>query len=155
MPLRLEFSRFLIAATAALASLVTVDTAAAQFSPGHRAGPPAKHSPGRPGNWALLGAQKVGFAVDRDIVRVGRQDGRFRAIKLRVLGNDIHMLDLKVVYGNGQTDDIPIRNFIRKGGETRVIDLKGNTRFIREILMTYKSRPSFRGRATVQVWGLH
>lgn len=109
----------------------------------------------RPHNrdWELLGRQSVGFVVDRDVVKVGRQDGDFRKIQLRVKKNAIEMLDLKVVYGNGQTDDIPVREHIRAGGETRVIDLKGGERFIRSVQLIYRSQPSFRGEAVVEVWG--
>ena len=146
---RTLLASFALAAAAFSTVALPLDTASAQRRDGQDRGGP------RPGTWQLLGSQKVGFGVDRDVIRVGRQDGRFRAIKLRVLGNDIEMLDLKVVYGNGQTDDFPVRQFIRKNSETRDIDLKGNTRFIREVQMTYKSRPSFRGRATVEVYGQH
>lgn len=107
------------------------------------------------GKWELLGTQKVGFTVDRDVIRVGRREGRFRAIQLRVRGNDIHMMDLKVVYGNGQTEDIQVRSMIKARSQTRVIDLKGDRRVIREVQMVYRSRPSFRGQATIEVWGLH
>ncbi|MCB1550260.1 MAG: hypothetical protein KDJ41_20860 [Hyphomicrobiaceae bacterium] len=107
------------------------------------------------GRWEMLGAQKVGFAVDRDVIRVGRREGRFRAVQLRVRGNDIHMMDLKVVFGNGEVQDIPVRRMIKAPGETRVIDLRGDRRIIREVQMVYRSRPSFRGQATVEVWGRH
>jgi len=136
----------LAAATAAsLSTILPVDSANAQRRP------PA----GRPGTWELLGSQKVSFGVDRDVIRVGRREGQFRAIKLRVQDNDIEVLDLKVVYANGAPDDIRVRQFIKKNSETRTIDLKGGTRAIREIQLTYKSRPSIRGRATVEVYGLH
>lgn len=111
----------------------------------------------RPRNprWELLGTQDVGFVVDKDVVRVGRKDGRFSAIQLRVKGNDVHFMDLKVVYGNGQTEDIAIRSQIREGGESRVIDLKGDRRVIREVQMVYRRKPNFRGKARVEVWGRH
>lgn len=109
----------------------------------------------RPGSWELLGSQEVGFLTDKDVVRVGRKEGRFRAIKLRVRNNAVEMLDLKVVYANGNPDDIPVRNVIRAGGETRTIDLKGDTRAIQEVQLVYKSKPSFKGRAIVEVWGQH
>lgn len=101
----------------------------------------------------LLGCRLVGFINDTDVIQVGRQDGRFRAIQLRVSGNDIAMRDLKVVYGNGAPDDLPVRAEIRAGGETRWIDLRGRARFIREIVMTYASRPNFRGQAEVCAYG--
>jgi hypothetical protein len=109
----------------------------------------------RPHNrgWELLGRQSVGFLADKDIVKVGRDDGDFTKIQLRVKKNDIEMLDLKVTYGNGQTDDIPVREVIRAGGQTRQIDLKGGNRVIRSIQLAYKSKPSFKGQAVVEVWG--
>lgn len=105
--------------------------------------------------WELLGSKKVGFIADRDTIHVGRREGRFRAIELRVRNAPIHMMDLKVVYANGEPDDLPVRSEIRAGGETRAIDLRGRNRAIHEVQLVYRTRPSFRGLATVEVWGLH
>jgi hypothetical protein len=104
--------------------------------------------------WEQLGCQKVGFTTDKDVVRVGRGEGRFNAIRLRVAGNKVHMMDLKVVYANGRPDDIQVREEIRAGGQTRPLDLKGERgRAIKEIEMVYRSQPSFKGQATVCVDG--
>ena len=116
--------------------------------------PPNQQRP-RPGSWEQLGCQKVGFINDRDVISVGRKEGRFNAIRLNVRGNRIHLLDLKVIYGNGQPDDLQVRRRISAGGQTGPIDLKGQGRFIDRIEMTYRSRPSFRGEATVCVDGRH
>lgn len=104
--------------------------------------------------WEKLGCQKVGFLVDHDVVKVGRHDGKFKAIRLEVGGNAVYMNDLKVVYGNGEPDDIPVRSEIREGGQTRAIDLKGRDRFIDRVEMTYRAKPDFRGFAHVCVFGL-
>lgn len=104
--------------------------------------------------WVQLGCQTVGFNIDRDVIRVGAQNGRFSAIRLRTARNDIFMLDLKVVYGNGAPDDIPVRALIRAGGQTGPLDLRGQDRFINRIEMIYRSRPDFRGQALVCVDGL-
>src|SRR4029078_2188309 len=69
-------------------------------------------------HWEQLGCQKVGFLVDRDVIRVGRREGTFKAIRLEVAGNAVYMNDLKVVYGNGVPDDIQVRSEIRDGGQT-------------------------------------
>jgi hypothetical protein len=108
----------------------------------------------RDDHWEKLGCQKVGFLVDHDVVRVGHRDGKFKAIRLDVGGNTVYMNDLKVVYGNGVPDDIPVRAEIRQGGQTRVIDLKGRDRFIDRIEMTYRAKPNFKGFADVCVFGL-
>jgi hypothetical protein len=104
-------------------------------------------------NWELLGTQNVSFRTERDVISVGRKDGDFSKIKLAVKGGDVEFVDVDVVYANGQKDDIRVRNRIRAGGETRAIDLKGGDRFIRRVEFVYKSKPSFKGQATVELWG--
>ena len=104
--------------------------------------------------WEELGCQKVGFLIDRDVVKVGRREGRFKAIRLDVSGNAVYMEDLKVVYGNGAPDDIPVRSEIRDGGQTRALDLKGRDRVIDRVEMVYRAKPNFKGSAKVCVFGL-
>jgi hypothetical protein len=105
--------------------------------------------------WVELGCQQVSFiGKDRDTIKVGRREGRFKAIRLKARGNDVEMLDLKVIYASGEPDDIPVRSHIRAGGETRALDLKGRERAIDRIEMVYRSKPNFRGQATVCVDGL-
>ena len=46
--------------------------------------------------WVDLGCKEVDFlGTDRDVLRVGRPEGRFKAIRLEARGNDVEMLDLK------------------------------------------------------------
>ncbi len=104
--------------------------------------------------WEDLGCQSVGFLADRDVIRVGRREGRYKAIKLNVSGNAVYLLDLKVVYANGQPDDIQVRSEIREGGETRPLDLRGRDRAIDRIELVYRAKPNFRGKAKVCVTGL-
>jgi hypothetical protein len=104
--------------------------------------------------WQELGCQSVGFFGDRDVITVGRREGRFKAIKLNVSGNSVYMRDLKVVYANGDPDDLQVRSEIREGGETRPLDLKGFGRSIDRVEMVYRAKPNFRGKAKVCVSGL-
>ncbi len=107
-------------------------------------------------HWEQLGCQSVGFLVDRDVVKVGRREGTFKAIRLEVSGNTVFMNDLKVVYANGAPDDIQVRSEIRAGGETRPLDLKGRgERAIDRIELTYRAKPSFKGSVKVCVSGLN
>ena len=106
---------------------------------------------GAQARWERLGCQKVGFIADKDVIRVGRGEGRFKSIRLEVSGNKVYMNDLKVIYSNGEPDDIPVRSEIRAGGQTRALDLRGERRAIKAIEMKYRSQPSFKGQATVCV----
>ncbi len=106
-------------------------------------------------HWEQLGCQKVGFLVDRDFIKVGRREGRFKAIRLEVSGNTVFINDLKVVYGNGAPDDLQVRAEIREGGQTRPLDLKGRgERAINRVELTYRAKPNFKGSAKVCVSGL-
>jgi hypothetical protein len=109
----------------------------------------------RGNNWVELGCQQVSFiGKDRDSIRVGRREGRFKAIRLEARNNDVEVLDLKVVYNNGAPDDIQVRSNIRAGSRTRPLDLRGRERAIQRIELVYRSRPSFKGLATVCAEGL-
>jgi hypothetical protein len=105
-------------------------------------------------DWVPLGCQRVTFNIDRDVIRVGRQDGRFRAIRLRARGNNVNMLDLKVIYANGEPDDIPVRALIRAGSQSGRLDLRGLDRAIDRVELIYQAQPNFRGQATICVDGL-
>lgn len=106
-------------------------------------------------DWIELGCQQVSlFGKDRDSVRIGRREGRFKAIRLHVRGADVEMLDLRVIYSNGQPDDLPVRSVIRQGERTRPLDLKGWERSIDRVDMVYRTIPNFKGLATVCVEGL-
>jgi hypothetical protein len=105
--------------------------------------------------WVQLGCREVDLNVDRDVIRVGARDGRFSAVRLRAAGNAVQVLDLKVVYGNGNADDIPVRARIREGGTSGVLDLRGADRAIDRIEMIYARVPNFRGRARICADGRH
>lgn len=109
------------------------------------------------GSWERLGCEEVGRRADKDEIKVGRRDGRFSAIRLEAKGNDVSILDLKVVYSNGAPDDIRVRSEIRENGQTAPLDLKGRDRAIDRIEIVskrdFKGRQG-RGKAQVCVYGL-
>lgn len=105
-------------------------------------------------SWRLLGTRAVNIVEDHDVIPVTFLQGSFRAIRLRVRDNGIFINSLGVIYGNGVPENIPIRYFIPAGGESRVIDLRGGRRFIRNVQLLYRSVPNGSGRATVEIWGL-
>ena len=118
-----------------------------------RRGPPG---PGPGPRVELLGSQKIGFKVDRDVLRVGRKEGRFRRIALRAVDNDIEVLDMKIFYGRGPADDVQVRRVLRAGQQSEPIDLRGDEpRVIDRIEFIYRARPNFRGAATLEVYGVH
>jgi len=104
--------------------------------------------------WAELGCRSVGFLVDRDVIKLQPRSGAFKALKLRVIGNRIEVFNMRVVYGNGAPDDIPVRAIIPDRGETQALQLRGDQRNIDRVELIYRSQPNFKGQAAVCVDGL-
>ena len=105
--------------------------------------------------WELLGTKKVNYGVDRDEILVTAQEGRFTGLKLMIKDSPINMHKLAVHFGNGEVEEIELRENFRAGSESRVIDLPGNRRIIRKIVMWYDTKDLAVGRGTVEVWGRH
>ncbi len=106
--------------------------------------------------WVRLGERHVGFINDHDIIEVGVRDGRFKRLKLIVRRNDIKLNSIKVLFGNGEVEDIVFNEHIPDGGESPTINLRTpwhNGRYIRAVELHYHSRPDFRGEAITELWG--
>jgi Protein of unknown function (DUF2541) len=104
------------------------------------------------GGDVLFGSQTVGFGVDRDVIRVGAEIGKFDKIRIRVLDNDIFLNEMKVVYANGESETLAVAADVKQNTRTKWFNLKGD-RFIKEIQLVYRARPNFRGQAHVEVFG--
>lgn len=103
--------------------------------------------------WALLGEKLVNDRLDHDIIVVTAKQGDFKALQIRVKGASVDFKKVVVVYGNGTRDEIELRHTIPARGSSRVIDLRGNDRVIREIELWYDAN-TIRGRkALVRVFG--
>jgi len=104
------------------------------------------------GNDVMFGYQNVGFGIDRDVIKVGGEIGKFDRLRLRVLGNDVHINNLKVVYMDGSEQDLAVDADIRANTRTSWLEVQGS-KFIREIQMSYRSKPNFKGQARIEVTG--
>ncbi|MGO9173477.1 MAG: hypothetical protein ACLP7P_16150 [Rhodomicrobium sp.] len=105
--------------------------------------------------WVRLGDRHVGFISDHDVIEVGRHEGKFKRIKLIIRKNDIELNSIKILFGNGEVEDVVFQQHIRDGGEA-VINLRTGWhegRYIRAVEMHYHSRPDFRGEAIAELWG--
>lgn len=106
-------------------------------------------------DWEELGCKEVSlFGTDRDSIRVGRREGRFKAIRLYVRGADVEMLNLRVIYANGEPDDLEVKHFFRQGDRSRPLNLRGWERSIDRVEMRYRTIPNFKGLARVCIEGL-
>ena len=101
----------------------------------------------------FLGEAHVDGAQDHDVIHVGRHDGRFRAIQLRVSGGAIYFERVLVHFGNGTTEELVIRDRIPSEGRTRAIDLPGERRIIESVELWY-SKGQWEHRPKVTLYGI-
>jgi hypothetical protein len=109
------------------------------------------------GEWQLLGEKRVGFRVDRDVVRINQPEEwyrtrAFRSIHLVAEGSDIHLINVRLVYLNGYGEDFRVDRLIQDGDDMP-IELRGDRSYLRDIEFTYRARPSFGGQAVLRVFG--
>ena len=122
--------------------------------------PVAKPAPATPmGKWESLGSRKVAWTVDRDTIPVTIAEGRFRKLRMSVTGNKIHLMKLKVVYGNGEETELTVNKLVAAGAKSPALDLPGNKRIVKKVVFWYKipGRRRLRRiqpRATVTLWGM-
>jgi hypothetical protein len=105
------------------------------------------------GRWAYLGNAHVDGGQDHDNIHVGRHDGRFRAIQLRVSGGGIYFERVVVHFGNGTQEELVIRDQIPSGGSTRAIDLPGERRTIESVELWY-GKNKWAHRPKVSLYGI-
>jgi hypothetical protein len=107
-----------------------------------------------PGRWIYLGEANVDGSADHDRIKIGRDDGRFRAIQIHVERAPIEFHRVVVHYGNGSDEEIAIRNRINAGGKTRVIDLRGHDRVIDSVEIWYARAKYGSAKPKLRLFGL-
>ena len=107
------------------------------------------------GDWEKLGSRMVNMRADHDEILVTAQEGFFTKVKFVVRKAPIHVKNVKIVFGNGESKVIEVNRKFAAGTESKVIDLPGNKRIIRKVVMNYKTVPAGKGRALVVLWGKH
>ena len=102
--------------------------------------------------WEYLGERSVRLVTERDVIPV-RSGKQYARLKLEVKETGIEILSMTVTLRNGVTLNTPVRQFIGKNQQSRVIDLPGRDRSIRYVTLVYRSRPGSNERAIVKLYG--
>ncbi len=106
------------------------------------------------GSWRLLGERVIDFKADKDLINVIGND-IFRKLKFKIIDAPVFMADMKVMFENGQVQDIPLQFTLQAGHESRIIDLIGSARRIKVVYFNYKTaRPGYRGKGKLILFGM-
>jgi hypothetical protein len=108
-------------------------------------------------NWTLLTKQQVNFRDDRDRIRVGdigRHEGRFKQLQIRVDGPPVEIRKMVVTFDNGEKfDAITNRHRFDDNSRALVVDLPGDRRRdIKDIDIDYFSVSQREGKGMLLVY---
>lgn len=103
--------------------------------------------------WELIGERVVSDSVDHDTIVVTRAEGTFKALQVRVLQRPVQFRSMKVHFGNGEVQNVELRDVIPAGGRSRVIDVEGHDRVIKSIEFVYDAQALGGRTAKVRVFG--
>lgn len=111
--------------------------------------PPPRH---HRAEWVQLACEKVAFLDDHDVVKIGREAGRFSALKLTITGTKVDVRRMRVIFANGEEENLLVGAEIKSGAESAPMPLPGGHRAIDRIVLDYAAKPSFKGEATACIF---
>ena len=103
--------------------------------------------------WQRLGSREVDFRGDHDTIEVGRSEGRFRQLQVRVKDAPIEISSMVITFGNDEKFNSKVRHRFAQGSGTGTIDLPGDRRTIKRIDFNYRSISRREGKGRVEVYG--
>ena len=103
--------------------------------------------------WIHLGDKHVDGKSDHDKISIGRKDGSFRQVQIRVENAPVNFERVVVHYGNGGDEELQLRELIPAGGQTRAIDLRGRNRIIASVEFWYEKANWGSNRPKVRLYG--
>ncbi len=102
-------------------------------------------------DWTMLGERWVDGVRDRDVIPVGRREGRYRRIMIVVEHSALEMYEVVVNFGDGTQFMPATRHVFGANTRSHVIDLPGTERVIRNVEFRYGNLPGG-GRAQAELW---
>ena len=106
-------------------------------------------------DWRRLGSRAVDYRADFDLIHVGAKEGGFTKLKIAVTGGALNMHKMVVTYMNGTKEEIELRHNFKKGSTSRVIDIRGGKRLIKNIKFIYDTKNLAHKKAKIHVFGRH
>jgi hypothetical protein len=102
--------------------------------------------------WRLMGDAWVTGQFGRQIIRVGRYEGRVARLMLVVTESNLQVGDVVIQFGNGQRWSPGLRHDFGDGSRSRAIALPGHVRALRAVELVQGAVPPG-GRVHAEIWG--
>jgi hypothetical protein len=107
--------------------------------------------PAMAGDWQALGERIVDFRTNPETVVAKSGEGTFGKIKIEVKQTNMEILNVKVVFDDGQSFDVALNKYMGAGSSC-VIDLP-SAKVIQKVVITYNAASSGSKLAVVRILG--
>lgn len=103
----------------------------------------------------LIGTREVGREKTHEVVQVTSYEGTFRSLQFASKYNSIHLSNVVIHFGNGETEKLKADEVIPNGGHSGFFQLAGGRRHIESVDFDYQAEGGWiGGKAEVFVYGV-
>jgi len=106
-----------------------------------------------PDGWIQLAQAEVGFSTTRIVLPIPPNAPPVKRLIVVALVNDLDFTNIRVVFENGTSFEHPKRAILSPNRDSLVLDLPGERRKVREIVVQYQNVRQTARRAAVSIWG--
>jgi hypothetical protein len=103
--------------------------------------------------WEVIGSTNFGFKSDVFIVPVTYSTNIYNGFRVSVIGKEINIKNIKVLFENGDSNVFKVNNKIDAGGKSQTFDLSAFPNIIKSIEVQHKVKSGMVGNGTLNVWG--
>jgi len=106
-----------------------------------------------PAGFVPLGRAEIGFSTKRAVVPVPPTAPPVKRLIVLALINDIDFTHVRVEFANGTSFEHGRRAILSPSRDSLVLDLPGERRKVREVIVQYQNVRQTARRAVVEIWG--
>jgi hypothetical protein len=106
-----------------------------------------------PAHFILLAHGEIAFRAARAVIPVPPAAPAVKRLIIVAKVNDIDFTHVRVVFADGPAFERPDRALISPGRDSIVIDVPGDRRKVREVIVQYQNFRQTARRALVEIWG--
>jgi hypothetical protein len=106
-----------------------------------------------PDGWIQMARAEIAFSTRRAVLPIPPSIPPVKRLIIVALVNDIDFTNVRVEFENGTSFERPDRARISPGRDSIVLDLPGERRKVREVIVQYQNVRQTARRAVVSLWG--
>ncbi len=114
---------------------------------------PATPDGGTEAEWRSLATGGLDLESDRARIQVGEERGRLERIALLIRDQEIHLIEVRITFADGATQQIRVDQRVRAGHRTPPFEINDGPRAIRQLELIYRSGPGLSGTNRVTLLG--